>query len=314
MRSLLLVAMLATAGCGQAAGPARNDPQEVRRTVSNPPPPAGARVEPSGYWTILSAPDSPDPPPRKPLAIGKRSAEPAGRNNGRMTQQALLAATKPWVDRLNAERLVTGYGVNAREGRLDMDMVVSEAEYRALAVAKGWGPAPPTIFMRFSAAPAGPAIAPDALPGIRIFPQNDRNLGITHQAAIHGSIVLRDGCFFVESGSPESSRMLAYFPREVGLYRDPQGYLALRSRFPDHRQHVGRIGESFVWAGPIAASEQLPMVRDLRARCGNAPLMMLSVPTSQSIFLARYPHLRNPMPPPPPPSKLQRGRASADRT
>jgi hypothetical protein len=75
----------------------------------------------------------------------------------------------------------------------------------------------------------------------------------------------------------------------------------LRTRAGEPR-HLGRIGEVFSWAGPIAIREDAPMVRELRAKCGNAPLMHLSVAESQSLFHARYPR-REAVPPPPPPVK-----------
>ena len=95
----------------------------------------------------------------------------------------------------------------------------------------------------------------------------------------------------------------AYFPREVGLNVDPQGFLALRIRAREPR-HLGRIGETFSWAGPIGIGENAPMVKKLRDRCGTAPLMHLSIPESEPLMDARYRHLREPInPPPPPPGK-----------
>ena len=120
---------------------------------------------------------------------------------------------------------------------------------------------------------------------MRIFAHSDRNLGLHHQAALSGRIIVRDGCFRV-AGS-DGKEQLAYFPREVGVYVDPQGYLALRTRVAVPR-HLGRIGEQFIWAGPISASETLPMVAELRKQCGSAPLMHLAVPESSALFNARY--------------------------
>jgi hypothetical protein len=41
------------------------------------------------------------------------------------------------------------------------------------------------------------------------------------------------------------------------------------------------------------------MVSQLRARCGNAPLMHVGVPDSTAMFNARYGLTRRPAPPPP---------------
>jgi hypothetical protein len=240
--------------------------------------------------------------PERTLARYTRHPRFRAVRGGIYTQEELQALTRPWVERLQSERLVTGYGINLRLGRLDVDMVVSEAEFLRISAARGWGSLPATLHMTFAAEPVGPAVEEGAGEGVRLFPQDDRNLGIIHMAAFSGRIVLRDGCFRVEQGLPGGDAMLAYFPREVGLYRDAQGYLALRSRTgPQAGRHLGRIGERFTWAGPIAASEELPMVGELRRRCGNAPLMRFSVAEAESLLHARYPHLRTPVPPPPPP-------------
>ncbi len=220
----------------------------------------------------------------------------------RYTRAELQKLAQPWLDRFQAERLTTGYGMNARRGTADIDMLVGEDEFAALATRKGWGKPPEFLNLKFDQTPSGVALDPAAAKGIRIFPQSDRSLGIINQAGFRGRIVLRDGCFMVDQPGAPNRMSLAYFPREVGLYIDPQGYLALRLRAREIR-HLGRIGEAFSWAGPIGVGEDFPMVAELRARCGKAPLLHLSVPESESLFLARYPHLRQPVSPPPPPTK-----------
>jgi hypothetical protein len=207
--------------------------------------------------------------------------------------------SQPWIHRFEKERLFTGYGINARKGTADIDMVVSEQEFAAIAARNRWGPVPEFLNLKFDRAPIGPAVDRLIAQGLRIYPHSDRGLGIIHMAGFSGRIFLRDGCFMVDQPGTSDTISLAYFPREVGLYIDPQGYLALRTRAGEPR-HLGRIGEVFSWAGPIAIREDAPMVRELRAKCGNAPLMHLSVAESQSLFHARYPHLRDPNPPPPP--------------
>lgn len=218
----------------------------------------------------------------------------------RYTEEELQQLSAPWIERLGKERLFTGYGLNARNGRAEIDMIVSEEEYSAIAARNGWAPVPDYIHLKFQGAPVGPAMDDAIARGIRIFPQSDRNLGITHQAALGGRIVLRDGCFYVVSPLGSEPAKLAYFPREVGLYADPQGYLALRTRTAAPR-HLGRIGEQFTWAGPIDLPETAPMVKELRERCGNAPLMHVAIPESSAMFNARYGLPRRPPPPPPRP-------------
>jgi hypothetical protein len=216
----------------------------------------------------------------------------------RYTESELKALIEPWIDRLSTERLFTGFGLNTRLGRADVDMVVSESEYRAIADSKGWGATPGYIKLTFAGAPAGPDVDPSVAAGLRIFAHGDRNLGLTNQAAFGGRIVLRDGCFYVIG--LDGSEKLAYFAREVGVGRDFGGYLSLHRRAAGS-EHLGRIGEMFTWAGPIAIDESAPMIRELRRQCGSAPLMHVGVPTSSAIFNARYGLPRNPVVPPPPP-------------
>ena len=218
------------------------------------------------------------------------------------TDEELTRMSKPWLDRINGERLTGGYGMNARRGTADIDMVVSREEFEAIAKARGWPAVPDFLNLKFDTAPVGPAIEPSVAPGIRILAQGDRSLGATNQAAIGGRIVLRDGCLLVVGH--DGKEQLAYFAREVGLGRDPQGYLSLHTR-TDPKRHLGRIGEHFTWAGPIGITEQAPMVRELRARCGAAPLMHVGIPDSTAMFNARYGLPRGPVTPPKPPGKAR---------
>jgi hypothetical protein len=338
--------------------------------------PVGAQAERSGFWTILTAPNSP-PAPREPNRghdnertfyaqhAGISNAEAAKRlkaqeatrpeferlmrtlrtkergnytdaelihrpdwayliyfkrnpaatlarytknprfqaRSARYTRGELERLTKPWIDRLNAERLTTGYGMNARRGTADIDMVVSREEFEAIARRNGWGPVPEYLNLKFDIAPVGPSVAPSVASGIRVFAQGDRNLGATNQAALTGRIVLKDGCLKVIGF--DGKEQLTYFAREVGLGLDRDGYLSLHARAATPR-HLGRIGEMFTWAGPIGIDESAPMVAELRARCGGAPLMHVGVPDSSAMFNARYGLRRSPPPPPPLPPKVPR--------
>jgi hypothetical protein len=201
----------------------------------------------------------------------------------RYSTEELQAIAGPWVERFTRHRLLTGYGTDATYGEVHMDLVVSESEFRAIARREGWH-VPDSIRLEFAEGVAGGPVDDRVRGLVRVFPQSDRALGITNQALLGGRIVLRDGCLFVTG--PNQADRLAYFGREVALGLDAEGYLALRTREPSPR-HLGRIGEPFSWGGPIAASEDLPMVAELRARCGNAPLEHVGVPQSARLFHVR---------------------------
>ncbi|HEX6219166.1 MAG TPA: hypothetical protein VFZ35_07825 [Sphingomicrobium sp.] len=210
------------------------------------------------------------------------------------TEAELIRITKPWIDRLESERLFTGYGMNARHGTADIDMIVSEGEFAAIARRNGWGTPPATVNLKFSTAPVGPAVNGNVAQGIRIFPRSDRNLGMTNQAALGGRLVLRDGCLYLIGF--DRTEKLAYFGREVGVGLDRQGYLSLHRRNAE-RTHLGRVGETFTWGGPIGIDEKAPMVKQLRAQCGSAPLVHVGVPESSAMFSARYGLPRGPREP-----------------
>lgn len=201
----------------------------------------------------------------------------------RYSRQELRAIAQPWIERLSRHRLLGGHGTDATYGEVGVDLVVSEAEFRAIAKREGWQ-LPAAIKLRFSEAVEGPALAAAVRPFVRIFAQSDRALGPTNQALLSGRIVLRDGCLYVTG--PNQPDRLAYFAREVAIGLDDAGYMALATRGAVPR-HLGRIGEPFSWGGPIGVSETLPMVAELRSRCGQAPLVHVGVPQSARLFNVR---------------------------
>jgi hypothetical protein len=202
---------------------------------------------------------------------------------GRHSQPELQAIAGPWAERFGRHRLLGGYGTDATFGEIRMDLVVSETEYRTIAEREGWR-LPDAIKLAFAEPLAGPALEAGFAPLVRLFPQSDRALGPTQEALLGGRLELRDGCFYVTGrGQPDR---LAYFARELALGLDGDGYLALRTRGPAPRL-LGRIGEDFSWGGPIPAPETLPMVAELRERCGNAPLEHVGIPQSARLFRIR---------------------------
>ena len=88
--------------------------------------------------------------------------------------------------------------MNARKGTADIDMVVGEEEFAAIAARNGWGKPPEFLNLKFDRAPVGPAVDLAAANGIRIFPQTNHGLGMINMAGFGGRIVLRDGCFMVD--------------------------------------------------------------------------------------------------------------------
>jgi hypothetical protein len=177
-----------------------------------------------------------------------------------------------------AHRLLGGHGSDPTFGEVMIDLVVSEAEFREVAAKEGWR-IPEPLKLRFSQAVEGQALPERLKTLVRIFPHSDRALGATNQAALSGRIILRNGCLYIARAKQPDR--LAYFPREMGLTVDDEGYLALKPRAAAARIS-GRIGEEFTWAGPMGpVPENAPMVAELRQQCGQAPVEAISFPESR---------------------------------
>ncbi len=193
----------------------------------------------------------------------------------RYTREELVALVKPWVDRFTARSIAGGWGMDATFGTAEIMMNVTEEEYRETAAREGWGPVPLPVRLAFSAPLARVSVADKAKPFVRILAQNSRSTIVQPEAGFFGRITMRDGCLY-------SGKALAYFHRESGIGIDEQGYLAIKDRRTG--KSTGRIGEWFAWAGPNHISEDMPMVRELRQRCGNAPIDNVGNPESAAQF------------------------------
>jgi hypothetical protein len=201
----------------------------------------------------------------------------------RYTREELEALIKPWTERFTRHRLTGGWGLDDTRGRAEIMMDVTEEEYREVAAREGWGALPDTIDLRFSSPVRHPAVEEAARPFVRLLAQNNRGTGIQLTAGTIARIVLRDGCLIV--GGATGPYQLAYFHRETGIGVDADGYLVLKDRMTGENR--GRIGEWFSWAGPNAVDETSPMVKELRTRCGSAPLLNVGNPSSAYQFRVR---------------------------
>jgi hypothetical protein len=196
----------------------------------------------------------------------------------RYTEEELRALAQPWAERFMTRKLVDGWGTDSTFGTAEMMMNVTEEEYREIAAREGWAAPPDAVVLRFSAPLNHPSMAEQARPFVRLFSQNNRSTTIQLEAGFTGRITMRDGCLY-------SGKALAYFHRETGIGTDEQGYLALTDRRTGKSK--GRIGDWFSWAGPNPISEDMPMVRELRQRCGNAPITNVGNPESAAQLRVR---------------------------
>jgi hypothetical protein len=188
-----------------------------------------------------------------------------------------------WWKRMEPDRLVGGGSVDAREGLVRFDMNVDEADFREIAARKGWQ-VPARLALNFSS-PRNPRSVDPALASfVRVFAREDRRPAIVLQAALHGRVILRDGCFrLADSGG--TGEPLVVFGRDSELALDDRGYMIVRQ--PGSERPSPRIGEMMVWAGPRDAAEEDAGVRKLRARCGSGPVIAVGEPESVHAFRVR---------------------------
>jgi len=203
----------------------------------------------------------------------------------------------PWAARWRGAGLPFTYGLDAVYPTMDVQLGISEAAYRALAAARGWGAPPEPIRLKYSAVPVLPAVDPARAALLRGFAHEKYATLMQLEALGTGKLILRDGCLKVEGH--DGLEKVAVFHLETGVALDKQGYLALVDRMTGKVR--GRIGEMLAWGAPNAIPEKgMVGLEELRAACPGE-LINIGNPESHAIFRARYPQSRTPVSPPPPP-------------
>ena len=191
-----------------------------------------------------------------------------------------------WLARLNELDVVDGYGLS---GKNDDDPISSftlrmtPAEFDAWVRENGWS-VPRHLDWSFVAEFVAPRVSDAAADGIRIWPASEARVGMQNQAADGGSIVLRDGCFYLDRQGVET---LAWFHSETGLDVDAEGYYVLVNRMTG--QVEGRLGEEFIWAAPNPIAPGGPSMEEFRAACGEGEISTVGNPTSTARMDAMYP-------------------------
>lgn len=202
---------------------------------------------------------------------------------GRHTQAELNALIKPWVERFGKAGIMGAYGMGGTDGTASFMMLVTEAEYRALAEKERWGPVPAAIRLGFAKRLDFPAIDPRAAPFFRAFANDTQPTIRQPERGSSGRIILRDGCLRLTDSQGKGP--LAYFHNETGVGVDDQGYLALINRRTG--KPSGRIGEMFAWAGPNDLRPEMPGLAELKAACGDGPVAHVGNPESEAAFELR---------------------------
>ena len=206
------------------------------------------------------------------------------------TEAELKALADPWVKRFSEAGIMGAYGFDTIAGKVSMMMQITEPEYRAVALARNWGTLPGPLQLSFPRAPDGPRVDPKVARYLRGFASESRSTGVQMEAGYSGRVVLDDGCLrLAGEGRSKAKGPLVVFHRETGIGLDEQGYLAAIDRRTGKAK--GRIGERWGWAGPNPAT-MFDGLEQLKAACGDGPVINVGNPESEARFLARYPRAR----------------------
>ena len=201
------------------------------------------------------------------------------------TEAELKALVDPWLKRFAEARIGYGYSPFPAEGRAEIMMTITAAEYRAIAARQGWGDVPAPIQLSFARDLPFPRVDPAIAPLLRGFASESQATGLQMQRGESGRVVLDDGCLRLEVKGRKNGP-LAVFHRETGISLDAQGYLAIIDRRTGKAK--GRIGEMWSWAGPNPGTD-FDGLEELKARCGDGPIYNVGNPESEARFKARYP-------------------------
>ena len=261
-----MLPLLALAACGAGMGEKGPDVPREYATQTEAPPPDYAfliRAEPTlDFEALRRGPSGPPPPNARQIG-------------------------ETWRGRLETLDVLDGIGRD-RSGPIaaidSFDLRLTPEEFDAWVAENGWT-VPPHLRWSFAPAMILPRVSEAAQGGVRIWPASEQRTGMQLMAAERGTIVLRDGCFYVRP--PQGEEKLAWFHTETGLDVDDEGYYVLVNRVTGMVE--GRLGELFSWAAPNPITPGGPTMEDFRAACGDGEIVSVANPSSEAKAEAIYP-------------------------
>ena len=144
---------------------------------------------------------------------------------------------------------------------------------------KEWPPQPVTDKPKL----VRPSVPPDLSYYIRACPQAEEPAGDVLDLGSQHTIVLRDGCFFLDREGDNDP--LVHFPYGTALTIDDEGYLAFGSRYEPDRMGTVRVGlsaETGWFSEPSAASPELA------AACGDHKVVSVTTVTDPFAWPERF--------------------------
>lgn len=172
------------------------------------------------------------------------------------------------------DRVIQSVGMGNKAGVAEVEISVTEAEFRALVAKKGVK-IPEAVTLSFRATQPAAALnrplSADIAKLVRIFPRSDRPVGLVNSIDSRLKVVLDGGCFRV-SGGPHD-RALVLFPLGAQLFVDREGYPAYgASEAPGY----ARVGEELVFPGSIGAVTAPNLIRPINAACGTGTVVAIT--------------------------------------
>jgi hypothetical protein len=207
------------------------------------------------------------------------------------SNEALQAAADFMLATFREDRVIQSVGIGNKQNRAEVEISVSEPEFRALVARKGVR-IPDAVELRFRASEPA-AVANRPLPAeiarlVRIFPRSDRPLGALHSIDSHARVVLDDGCFRIAGGDHDGALVL--FPLGAGLFVDRQNYLAYGDR---EAPGYARVGETVVFPGSIGEVTAPELVAPIRAACGAGKVVGITAMQSDAADRAQFAATQN---------------------
>jgi hypothetical protein len=213
---------------------------------------------------------------RNPEAtLAKYTKHPRFRAAGALYSREELRAAADFIwATFREDRVIQSVGIGNMRNRAEVEVAVSEPEFRALVARKGVR-IPEAVELRFRATePAAfvnRPLPPEIARLVRIFPRNDRPFGPLHAINSYARVILDDGCFRISGGKHDGALVL--FPIGAQLFIDSRNYLAYGQ---DEAPGYARVGEELVFPGSISEATAPEVIRPIHAACDKAKVVAIT--------------------------------------
>lgn len=210
-----------------------------------------------------------------PETLAKYTQHPRFRAaTARFSNEELRAAMNFMLETFGEDRVIQGGGLGNKRNRAEIEINVTEPEFRALVAKKGVT-IPEGVELTFRATRPANAIntplPPEIARLLRIFPRDDRPIGTLHAINSRAKVVLQDGCFRVSGGDHNGALVL--FPLGGRLFVDQDGYLAFgQQEVPGY----ARVGEELVFPGSIGEVTAPKLVEPIHEACGAGKVVKIT--------------------------------------